>query len=186
MHYIGYVIGEDFESQLEPFDENLEVDEYKDYLSEEYVDPTEIGKTVFKDENGYYELLTYNPKTHWDWYSVGGRWSGYFEIKEHAVQNYDIDFICFNKKENIKKTYGDSVYRKDIVDFESKIPYFVLINGDWISKDMFYSKYEYIGSDGEITWDYDRIDKEWKEYVVNTIYPKIKDGDLVTAIDIHI
>lgn len=63
--------GESFyvdESREEPYlkaetDEdfyNLGYDEYRDY-----------------DENGN-ELSTYNPNSKWDWWVVGGRWSGYF------------------------------------------------------------------------------------------------------------
>jgi hypothetical protein len=33
------------------------------------------------DENGN-ELSTYNPKSKWDWYTVGGRWDGYFNLKD--------------------------------------------------------------------------------------------------------
>ena len=33
------------------------------------------------DENGN-ELSTYNPKSKWDWYTIGGRWDGYFNLKE--------------------------------------------------------------------------------------------------------
>ena len=32
------------------------------------------------DEDGN-ELTTYNPKSKWDWYSFGGRWSGYLKTK---------------------------------------------------------------------------------------------------------
>jgi len=38
------------------------------------------------DENGN-ELSTYNPKSKWDWYSVGGRWDGYFNLKDGGSTN---------------------------------------------------------------------------------------------------
>ena len=37
------------------------------------------------DEKGIYCLETYNPKSKWDWYSVGGRWSGFFKLRNGAV-----------------------------------------------------------------------------------------------------
>ena len=29
--------------------------------------------------------ITYNPKSQWDWYQVGGRWLGYFKLKQGAT-----------------------------------------------------------------------------------------------------
>jgi hypothetical protein len=34
------------------------------------------------DETGLYEVTTYNPDSKWDWYTVEGRWSGYFALKD--------------------------------------------------------------------------------------------------------
>lgn len=43
------------------------------------------GGTWKKNDDGQYEeMSTYNPKSKWDWYSVGGRWSGYFKLKAGA------------------------------------------------------------------------------------------------------
>lgn len=33
------------------------------------------------DDGGIFEWSTYNPKSKWDWYKVGGRWTGYFKLK---------------------------------------------------------------------------------------------------------
>jgi hypothetical protein len=30
----------------------------------------------------YYRMTTYNPQAKWDWYQVGGRWAGFFLLKE--------------------------------------------------------------------------------------------------------
>lgn len=40
------------------------------------------------DENGN-ELSTYNPNSKWDWYSIGGRWDGYFLNKEGNTTNVE-------------------------------------------------------------------------------------------------
>lgn len=32
----------------------------------------------------FYRYNTYNPDSKWDWYSIGGRWSGFFKLKEGA------------------------------------------------------------------------------------------------------
>lgn len=40
-----------------------------------------------KNENGEWaEYSTYNPKSKWDWYQLGGRWSGDFFILKHGAE----------------------------------------------------------------------------------------------------
>lgn len=36
------------------------------------------------DDQGLYTLSTYNPKSRWDWWSLGGRWSGFFKLRPGA------------------------------------------------------------------------------------------------------
>lgn len=36
----------------------------------------------YEYDNDGNELTTYNPKSKWDWYSIGGRWSGELRLKE--------------------------------------------------------------------------------------------------------
>lgn len=62
-HFTVMVIGEDPESQLAPYDENIEVTPYKDGDGDE---------------------TTYNPKSKWDWYVLGGRWTGFLKLKPGA------------------------------------------------------------------------------------------------------
>lgn len=31
-----------------------------------------------------YEMSTYNPKSRWDWYTLGGRWTGFFDLRVGA------------------------------------------------------------------------------------------------------
>lgn len=35
-----------------------------------------------EEKDRAYTLSTYNPDSKWDWYQVGGRWSGYFPVKQ--------------------------------------------------------------------------------------------------------
>lgn len=44
------------------------------------------GEKLFMAEDGArpYRLTTYNPESKWDWWVVGGRWSGYFRTKKGA------------------------------------------------------------------------------------------------------
>lgn len=59
-HFVIIVTGPDIETALAPYDENERVPEYR-------------------DSDG--DTTTYNPKSKWDWYQVGGRWGGYFLLK---------------------------------------------------------------------------------------------------------
>ena len=33
------------------------------------------------DEKGLYHMSTYNPQSKWDWWTIGGRWSGFYPIE---------------------------------------------------------------------------------------------------------
>ena len=63
-HFTTLVIGEDPEAILAPYNENIDVDPYV----------TSDGDTS-----------TYNPKSKWDWYSLGGRWTGFYIPKVGAT-----------------------------------------------------------------------------------------------------
>lgn len=110
-HFTVLVIGDDHEAQLAPYDENIEVEPYKDhaderlvaryheiYEEERGVRAEGLGEVLDfmrerygEDENwgvddeGLYRMSTYNPKSKWDWYVVGGRWRGYFKLKPEAM-----------------------------------------------------------------------------------------------------
>lgn len=105
-HFAVLVIGPNVEGQLAPYEENTEVDRYKKYqdedptswprsaVVEDGVDPTDdlaVAAMLNKkwgddesyevDEKGLYHWSTYNPQSKWDWYEVGGRWTGHFLLK---------------------------------------------------------------------------------------------------------
>lgn len=96
--------GQNIEDLLEPFDENLEVEPYVRFTKEEILKEIDeqcaidedFAKTMqglsdqekisewrgyeLFDKNGN-PLSTYNPNSKWDWYSIGGRWSGFLTTK---------------------------------------------------------------------------------------------------------
>lgn len=154
-HFLVLAFGDDIDGMLAPYDENIEVDEYfvgdvseKEKLEfinhyKEYVDesPLDIEKEMLslyekfgKDWNyndwklvdGVWKIYsTYNPKSKWDWYVKGGRFSGYLTIKkdeeELCVNETTVADIDFNKKtEEVKKEARE--YWKEVNDFieESK------------------------------------------------------------------
>lgn len=153
-HFAVLVIGDYPESQLAPYDENLEVDKYYvDDVSEDekarmmkfYEDKGSTFNTFADcyaqhgdDWNGnryecidgvWKEFSTYNPDSKWDWYQLGGRWSGRFiKLKDGAsgtvgnaswasstpagvdqALKKDIDFDAIKReaRDNAIKTYRD-------------------------------------------------------------------------------
>lgn len=112
-HFTVMVIGDDPEEQLAPFDENTPVDEYctgevpeedkrqmMDFYKKERHSRFRSFEGCYKrygeDWNGnrwrkggdgiWREFSTYNPDSKWDWYVLGGRWSGvYIRLKEGAT-----------------------------------------------------------------------------------------------------
>ena len=105
MHFCTYVIigpKGDIQTQvakaLASFDESLEVDPYKVYLDEAEIKqmaayfrleerspraliekmPDWSGASGGFDNIGPFSWCTANPEGRWDWYEIGGRWSGRF------------------------------------------------------------------------------------------------------------
>ena len=93
---------DDYLSQvLAPYDENERVDPYRqamdgrdlERMAEHYkLDPAALdalaakmhewsGNPAVVEDGTLYEIRTYNPKSKWDWWTIGGRWSGYFKAK---------------------------------------------------------------------------------------------------------
>lgn len=104
-HFAVMVVGKDVEEQLEKYDENLVYDEYDAEVRDYRIDSfkrfckrekgIEVGDSIdeaytyygqeyngnewFKKDDGkWYEKTTYNPHSKWDWYVIGGRFSGDF------------------------------------------------------------------------------------------------------------
>ena len=104
-HSAVLVIGHNVEALLEPFDENLEVDPYWEleaatvedcyWVSPEHPATTleealasyrqqhpDDDDEVLRIVNGEIERYsTYNPDSRWDWYAIGGRWSGRLKLR---------------------------------------------------------------------------------------------------------
>lgn len=140
-HFAVMVIGDYPEDQLAPFDETMEVEEYStgevseedkqemsDYYRKEH--KAEFGSfdecyecygkdwnsgRWRKDENGIWrEYSTYNPDAKWDWYVLGGRWSGAFiRLKEGATSGVKGEPGAFDNEP------GYDAARKRDIDFEA-------------------------------------------------------------------
>jgi hypothetical protein len=113
-HFTVLVVGPKDDAELEaalaPFDENIELEPYLDedydveaeyqsareYLlkdgtpEEELVDKAQVLRDWdggdFREEDGVLRRYsTWNKGSKWDWWSVGGRWQGFFALKDGAT-----------------------------------------------------------------------------------------------------
>lgn len=202
-HYVALVIGDDPESQLAPYDENIEVAPYYtgtvsedekqrmlDYYNNErgykFSSFEECYEYKGRDWNGnrykfvdgeWKEFSTYNPNSKWDWYQLGGRWSGGFiKLKEGAEGEVGNGSLVMGNTAGV-----DQAYKRDIdfdkIDRKNFIPYAVLYQGLWISR-------------GEMGWfgvsmneQYD--EREWENKVWELI-DSTSDDTLFSFYDLHI
>lgn len=105
---------EQVDEVMAPYDENIQVDRYETQIAEKPTDfwatdllvaeglvplnPTaeqvveayhkkydvQPDEQMFVRNGVMYEWSTYNPKSQWDWYQMGGRWRGFFQLKPLA------------------------------------------------------------------------------------------------------
>lgn len=203
-HFTVMVIGEDASQQLARFDERIIVDEYiVGAVSEEekqrmldYYTKLDMFEGSFeecyekhgrywngngwrKDSTGeWQEFSTYNPDSKWDWYSLGGRWSGAFIILKDGCHGAIGESGAFDNEVGV-----DSARKCDI-DFdaikergrETFIPFAVLYNDEWIEKGS-------MGWFGVHTDTY--TDEEWEDIVWN-IVEGLPDETLISFYDCHI
>ena len=112
-HFVVAVIHRDdqnIEELLAPYNENFEVDPYlnmtreeaiqfyrENYESEDKTDEEcveELREIYTMDEEGNL-YSTYNPNSKWDWWVIGGRWSGMLKVGDDYKDSAyikDIDF----------------------------------------------------------------------------------------------
>ena len=141
-HFTVLIIGEDIEGKLAPYDEGLEVTPYiclkreelererKEMIEKAKNPPegTSIDYSVYKEGmslaefcKAYHDeevdkegnlLTTYNPKSKWDWYEIGGRWKGMLMMKsgekrdQLRVNQLHLDQKIVNIRDNLFYTFA--------------------------------------------------------------------------------
>lgn len=123
---------------LSPFNENLEVDDYFvpiDEASVREIAPEygtleadtssiaeKVGKYYLNDAfRGHYDaetksygyMTSYNPKSRWDWYQLGGRWNGFYMLKPNVHDSLLGVAGSFGTSKNLENC-ADIVQKKDI------------------------------------------------------------------------
>lgn len=139
-HYTVLVIGENVEDQLDPFweldlpreelindtraefTEEISVEdlenEFEKFKLEGHDKEYESAREFAEEWNGYClnkEGTAYgyyrNPNAKWDWYSIGGRWSGFFKLKPGRTGKVGEKGLG---SKTTKFGYVDSAYLRDI------------------------------------------------------------------------
>ena len=188
-HFAVMVIGDDIDSQLEAYDENLEVeprclgevsDSTKNQMMDFYKKKGYNFKTfdecyeakgedwdggiLKKNEDGVWcEYSTYNPDSKWDWYSVGGRWGGFLHYKDA-----DPGFVETNEA---------YIHELDMDYLLEHVPFcFVTEDGEWREK-------------GEMGWwcsvSNEKPEDSWKQQFIDYV-KSLDESCLVTVVDFHI
>lgn len=117
--FIGDIKQEELEEKFKEF-----LEKEKDYLEKNKIKYTSATEWVrgwfgYKFNNelkswGYYK----NPKAKWDWYSIGGRWSGFFTLKNGASGALGEPGIYGREEEDEKPNKADQA-KKGAIDWES-------------------------------------------------------------------
>lgn len=147
---------DNLDEQLAPFSENLEVEPYK-------------------NDDG--EMTTYNPNSKWDWYQVGGRWTGFFKKKKGAkgkVMQIPESLIGFYQP--AKRGYADVIKVKDVDWDNTESPYAILHEGNWFA----------VGEMGWFGVSNDSMTQEEYEKKYKEIISSLPDDCELTAVDCHI
>lgn len=135
-HFTVMVIGDNPEQQLAPYDENIETVPRRKEISGDSIeqmakyygiDPTDLsslckhmrdwdGCAGVVEDDKLYKLSTYNENSKWDWYQLGGRWSGYLKMKVSGTGEYGQQSWT-NEGQPTDPLYADAALKKDI-DFD--------------------------------------------------------------------
>ena len=230
-HFAVAVIHRDdqsVEELLAPYNENLEVEPYIEYTRDEaiayarehYLDKNASDEECYEymvddyivDDNGNL-LSTYNPKSKWDWWEPGGRYSGLLKnkngtpIDEGRIKDLDLDLDEAEYQYRLRYwdvVVNDSPLRpgetKDSFFNRFKKEYYTRRYGDaeTYAKIMTtFSTYAVVTPDGEwhapgnMGWFgmSDESDKSWIDWVSNYYDRFIAGSDpnwIISIVDCHI
>lgn len=202
-HYAVLILhkaNQNIEDLLAPYDESLKVEPYKektrqeaiDYIKEEYVPYNDFMKDYSNDEliewfvNQYssYSIgkdgdiyTTYNLDSKWDWYQIGGRFSGSLTLNDEGLAD------CIREyKDNYKYTITKD-QEDDYRTVDSAPVKFIQWTNDFTDKEIHDMKRWWaINIDGEEPLEGEEKDK-W--FIYNPEYFKKRYKDVDTYIKIH-
>lgn len=154
--HVEYIANE-FPAKLNFTDEEL----YQEGIK--YEEPKNLGP------NGEV-YSTYNPKSKWDWYSLGGRWSGLIKLKEGA-EGIEGESGVFGNETGI-----DAAMKKDIDNLDEIRTFAVVKDGEWYER-------------GSMGW-WGMVSDEKDEAEWESQFKKLLDGlpddTMISIYDCHI
>jgi hypothetical protein len=110
-HFTVLVIGNEPEKQLSPYQENNMGDCPSEYL--EFIEDEDCGLDSDNGKHGYWE----NTNRKWDWYLLGGRWTGFFKLKSGLIGRTGEPGIMTDKP---NLGFADQAFKSEI-DFDGMI-----------------------------------------------------------------
>jgi len=192
------VIGNNPEEQLARYDENLDTEPYVvgkvseddkknfvDYYIKLYPEDAALpfdnlyikncdnwnNHQWEKNEDGEWEeWSTYNPDSKWDWYALGGRWSGMIKLKKGTKGTKGRSGV-FNNEVGI-----DSAMKGDIDNLDELKTFAVLKDGEWYERGK-------MGWWGITTNEMDET--SWDKEIVEFLRD-LPDYTLISIYDCHI
>ena len=137
---------------------------------------------LFTDGDRYYRHSTYNPNSMWDWYSIGGRWRGYFPLVANPVRPWSLgDPGVFEKLNGVvEEQYrgcADVVHRGD-VDLEKL---FEVRQEDMDRFERFLAVYD--SHQPFDTWDNFRTRVEAKELTIDEARIQYRQQSIIKALN---
>jgi hypothetical protein len=127
------------------------------------------------DETGIYTMSTYNPQSKWDWWSVGGRWTGFYKLREGATGMMGVSGAFGNAPE---PGHVDVAQKGSIDDSDKRVQtYAVLAEGVWRSP----GKMGWFGMSSETNDEQQDFDA-WFQ----TFWTTMPDEAWLAVIDCHI
>ena len=162
-----YYLENEFPPKLEWTDEQLYQDAIKD------CEPSEIGAEgeVYSERN---------PNSKWDWFQIGGRWTGLLKLREGinpiAPLNFSWGWEEADKAKFINENRTDSALKRDIANLDEVVCFALLKDGKWYERGKM-GWWAFVSNEKpDETWD-----KEFKELIMG-----LPDDTLISIYDCHI
>ena len=77
--------------------------------------PSHKFNYILQNEDGSYKVIRRtNPNSKWDWYQIGGRWSGFFKLKPEGSGALGDRSLLMRNEPPVKSGRADVAYKGDI------------------------------------------------------------------------
>lgn len=174
-HFTVLVIGDHPDKQLAPFQENNMGDCPEEYLK--FNEDEEADVDEKNGKRGYWE----NPNRRWDWYLIGGRWTGAFALKPGKNGKVGKPGVMTGPPPNgfvDQARAGDIDWPKTDAHWQGKLRTLAVIkNGEWFEQGRMRM---FANVEGR------KPESEWAEQFDLLLAEGITDETLLTLIDCHI